>query len=484
MKNQHIPAFVTLSLYHLVTLSFLCLLATARTATAHPVPREEYDRNITVEFRPDSVHIIYHVEFDSFTLFRDVNREAGFSLPNKGTLQLRDYLEAFRSRMSIVIPDKLIATFNGKPITFETRDSWPDSSTDSMKFLFHLQASWQPLAGQNSFELKDINFPDKPGSYKLSLAPQKEFWQRYITTGKEPKERKITADADESDKTLTAVFRPREQASMEGIATPEPMIEDAPIPPPPPSIWESLRSDNWPQLLDTNAGLWLILLLAAIHGAAHSLSPGHGKTMVAAYLVGERGTPGQAVLLGIVTTLTHTSAAVAVAALFLFVLPESTSREDVERTLRFIGGLMIAGVGFWLFLQRLAGRSDHVHLFDDHSHGGSPRRASVVRVILLGIAGGIIPCWGAVLWVLACISLGKWALALPVVLAFSAGLAVVLISLGLTVVYTSRLGSSTARWRVLRWLAHDRTRRWLPVVGASGVVVIGLVLCATSGFNR
>ena len=461
-------------------------MATALTATAHPVPREEYDRNITVEFRPDSVHIIYHVEFDSFTLFRDVNGEAGFSLPNKGTLQARDYVEAFRARMSIIIPDRLIATFNGKPITFETEDSRPDSSTDSMKFLFHLKASWQPLQGQNIFEVKDINYPDKPGSYKLSLATRKDFAEQFaITKLTEPRERKITADADDSEKMLTAVFLPREKApTTGGIITPEPTIEEASTPPPQPGIWESLRSNNWPQLLDTNAGFWLILLLAAVHGAAHSLSPGHGKTMVAAYLVGERGTPGQAVLLGIVTTLTHTSAAVAVAVLFRFVLPESTSRADVERTLRFIGGLMIAGVGFWLFLQRLAGRSDHVHLFDDHVHGGSPKRASVVRVVLLGMAGGIIPCWGAVLWVLACISMGKWALALPVVLAFSTGLAVVLVSLGLTVVYASRLGSRTARWRVLRWLAHDRTRRWLPVLGASSVVVIGLVLCATSGFNR
>ena len=53
---------------------------------------------------------------------------------------------------------------------------------------------------------------------------------------------------------------------------------------------------------------WLKLLLATLFGAAHALTPGHGKTLVAAYLIGQRGTVWHAVVLGIVTTVTHTGA--------------------------------------------------------------------------------------------------------------------------------------------------------------------------------
>ncbi|MBL8794770.1 MAG: nickel transporter, partial [Planctomycetia bacterium] len=60
-------------------------------------------------------------------------------------------------------------------------------------------------------------------------------------------------------------------------------------------------------LLDPARNFWVLLYLAAILGAGHALTPGHGKTLVAAYLVGERGTVWHAVLLGVVTTLTHTS---------------------------------------------------------------------------------------------------------------------------------------------------------------------------------
>jgi ABC-type nickel/cobalt efflux system permease component RcnA len=215
--------------------------------------------------------------------------------------------------------------------------------------------------------------------------------------------------------------------------------------------------------------------------------PGHGKTMVAAYLVGERGTPWHAVLLGIVTTLTHTSAAIGIALLLHYVLRDA-SPASVETLLKFLGGLTILFIGFWLFLQRLAGRSDHVHLFEmghGHAHGDAPapmERASLVRLVLLGVAGGIIPCWGAITWVILCIATSQFWLALPVVLAFSVGLASVLVLIGLSVVYAGHIGQS--QWGERRWfktIFNERVVRILPIVGAALVALIGLFLCATSG---
>src|SRR5262249_20220669 len=111
-------------------------------------------------------------------------------------------------------------------------------------------------------------------------------------------------------------------------------------------------------LLDTNKGVGVLLLLAALFGAAHALTPGHGKALVAAYLVGERGTVGHALVLGAATTISHTWAVLLFAAI-LALVPQMASA--VDALLGLVGGLLVAGMGFWLLLRRLAGQADHVH---------------------------------------------------------------------------------------------------------------------------
>src|SRR5262249_49176935 len=112
-------------------------------------------------------------------------------------------------------------------------------------------------------------------------------------------------------------------------------------------------------LLDTRRGLVVLLLLAAGFGAVHALTPGHGKTLVAAYLVGEPGTGGHALLLGLMTTLTHTGAVFVLAVVFL-ISPSAAGMIYYVQGL--VGGLLITGLGLWLLLQRLFGRPDHIHL--------------------------------------------------------------------------------------------------------------------------
>ena len=123
----------------------------------------------------------------------------------------------------------------------------------------------------------------------------------------------------------------------------------------------------------TPAAIGWGLLFAFAFGAVHALSPGHGKTMVAAYLVGSRGTPRHAVTLGLVVTLTHTFGVFALGFALLFasryVLPEK-----LFPALSALSGLLIFGVGIWLFTSRLQGlqnkssHSDHSHSHSDHSH--------------------------------------------------------------------------------------------------------------------
>src|SRR5207244_11258365 len=109
---------------------------------------------------------------------------------------------------------------------------------------------------------------------------------------------------------------------------------------------------------------------------------GQRKALVAAYLIGERGTVWHAIVLGIVTTLTHTGIVLIIAAV-LFFLPENMSagaKEMLHAGLGLAMGLLVAVLGVWLLLQRLAGRADHFHIGGGqhhphphhHSHGLRP----------------------------------------------------------------------------------------------------------------
>jgi ABC-type nickel/cobalt efflux system permease component RcnA len=241
-------------------------------------------------------------------------------------------------------------------------------------------------------------------------------------------------------------------------------------------------------LLDTRRGFAVLLLMAAGLGAAHALTPGHGKTLVAAYLVGERGTVWHALTLGLVTTLTHTGVVLALATVGYF-YPNAVP--GAIRATELLGGLAIALLGCWLLLQRLAGRADHFHLPGQghHHHDGRgyahtteiPLPKSETRVgwwplVVLGMKGGMVPCWDAIFILSVAWTTGRLARALPLLLAFSAGLASVLVGLGVSVVMTHR-------WVGARWGDHPRLQRLvraLPLLSATVILGMGLWLCYTS----
>jgi nickel/cobalt exporter len=476
----------------------ILLLVSSYPVNAHDPPVEYYGRNITVEIEPGSVHVIYRLEISQVTLYNLPQQDKLIKL--EGVKDKRSYAAACLERFKVVIPDKLLGFVNDKPLKWSiVRTRTEDKG--SIEYQFHVRADYTPKAGDNRIEINDTNFVERTmDAFKLKLDSGTGI---AFTEINEPREGPRTA-VDETRQTASVRFHIEPeflarvnleialrlwQALIAGegqIVTPPQSTPAAPIDEVVNSnlsIWERLERGDLVGILANNYAFWLVLLIALIHGAGHSLMPGHGKTMVAAYLVGERGTPWHAVLLGLVTTLTHTSAALAIAIILQFTTVKAAT---IQTLLLFIGGLVLAGIGLWLFLQRLAGRSDHVHLFDmghAHSHGEpapvSPKMGTI-RLILLGVAGGIIPCWGAIVWVIGCIAASQFWLALPIVLAFSIGLSSVLIALGLSVVYSGRIGSS--RWGERAWF--KQVIRWLPVVGATVVTAIGLFMAATSGIAR
>ena len=220
-------------------------------------------------------------------------------------------------------------------------------------------------------------------------------------------------------------------------------------------------------------GVLLLLLLAAFGwGALHALSPGHGKAMVAAYLVGTRGTARHAIALGATVTVTHTIGVFALGfatlALSQFLLPE-----DLYPWLTLVSGLLVLLVGIGVLRARVRSAraqkqapASHSHEHEHHHH--DHRELGWKGLIGMGASAGLIPCPSALVVLLGALAQHEVALGLLLIVVFSVGLAATLTVLGLAVVYARRW---TSRVR-----PGGRVLRALPSLSAVAIVVVGTVL--------
>jgi len=214
--------------------------------------------------------------------------------------------------------------------------------------------------------------------------------------------------------------------------------------------------------------LVLLLLTAFAWGAIHALSPGHGKAMVAAYLVGTRGTARHAVALGATVTITHTAGVFALGLVALG-LSEYVLPEDLYPWLNLVSGLLVVGVGLFVLRKHLLRRRRHHHHHHHHHH---PETLSWRGVLAMGAAAGLIPCPSALVVLLGAIAQGQIALGMVMIVAFSLGLAMTLTGLGLGVVYAGR---ALGRLNVPAAIVTT-----LPAVSAVLIVGVGIVLTANA----
>jgi len=211
------------------------------------------------------------------------------------------------------------------------------------------------------------------------------------------------------------------------------------------------------------------LAAAFFWGMAHALSPGHGKTIVAAYLVGQRGTPWHAAALGAIVTATHTIGVFALGlvtlALSAFIVPE-----QLYPWLNLVSGVLVVAIGATVFRSRFRHRG---HTHDHHSHasgpgpGTGPSRRSLVAV---GITGGLLPCPSALVVLLAAISLHRVAFGMLLIVAFSAGLALSITGIGLVAVYAKQIFKRAS--------FEGRLLRLLPAASALVILAAGLAMTA------
>jgi ABC-type nickel/cobalt efflux system permease component RcnA len=254
---------------------------------------------------------------------------------------------------------------------------------------------------------------------------------------------------------------------------------------------ELIASNQW--------GLWFVLtaaLIAAALGGLHALEPGHGKTIVAAYLVGSQGKAAHALLLGLIVTVTHTAGVYALGLITLYA-SKYIVPDHLYPWLGIGSGLTIALLGVYMLGRRYAGHGHthghhhhhgpgghshdhnlahppehhhHDHQGPGHSHGDQSQ-FSYKQLVTLGVTGGMVPCPAALVVLLSAISLHRVAFGLYLIVAFSLGLAVVLISIGLVTVYARRL---------LSHLPSDGPlfNRWLPMASATVITCLGVGIVA------
>ncbi len=239
----------------------------------------------------------------------------------------------------------------------------------------------------------------------------------------------------------------------------------------------------------TPAVIFLALLSAFGFGALHALAPGHGKAMVAAYLVGTRGTGRHAVLLGLVVTITHT---LGVFALGLITLAASQRivPERLYPLISALSGLAVTAMGAGMLWQRVtawkaeraAEKTDGEDPAGETSFSGNEEDAflyarrngmeapSLRTLIGLGITGGALPCPSALIVMLSAIALHRILFGLLLIVAFSGGLALVLTGLGLLLM--------RARHVLERFGPPGRLMSGLSLCSAACVTAVGLVLLA------
>ncbi len=466
---------------------WLLLALTASSAQAHPMGNFAICHYARLQAEPSAVRVRYVIDMAEIpTLTEAETLKRGQA----------EYLAARATELA----SGVILTVNGKPAALTLLDSHLRLSPGAGGLgTLKVTLDWlaPSPAGTRTVTWEDNNYPSRTG------------WKEIVATG--------GAGVVLQNSSVPSVDRSRELSvyprdiippqdtdahftALPGVGAAPTAQAAAPSAP-----RDATPRDAFTQAIarrDLTPGVMLLgLLIAFVFGSLHALSPGHGKTMVAAYLVGSRGTARHAVLLGLIVTITHTLGVFALGLVTLFasryIVPEK-----LYPVLSIVSGLAVFGVGAWLLVSRLRGvptGHDHSHTHDHHTHGpdeihlheaehththdeghthshgfGShthavPEGPLTMRSLLaLGISGGIVPCPSALVVLLSAVALHRIAYGMVLITAFSVGLAAVLIVIGLMVV-------STRHW-FERFPAGEGLLRRLPVASAAAITLIGIML--------
>ena len=365
--------------------------------------------------------------------------------------------------------------------------------------------------GAGRLEYEDLNFATRAGWREIVVRAGDGAELRGTSAGSEDVSHGLTAYPQDPTKappqetkawlewkTAPVAISKLPPQTMVPVSDAAPVVESGARPPEAQALGTVKRDDSISRILRMKSIppslMFVLAALAFWFGALHALEPGHGKTMVAAYLVGEKGTAKHAVFLGGMVTFTHTVSVflLGLATMFLsrYVMPEK-----ISKFLGIVSGLSIVWIGaamLWRRAKTLPARESHSHgphqhhhhdhdhghphhhHGDEHAHSHVPEGGlSLSSLIALGASGGLVPCPSALILLLSAISIGRPGLGVMLLLSFSVGLALVLTCTGLLVVYAKNLLPAGRR-------TDNAFFRLMPVLSAAAVLVIGMLMTGAS----
>ena len=469
----------------------ILLASIAAPAAAHPLGNYTVNRALSVTIGIDRIDVLYVVDMAEIPAFAEIASIDGDGNGVVSTAESQRYAEAQCEH----IGGQLQVAFDGMPLTVSRGDapelSFPAGAggLETVRLACRLTATapaasgtvsirdpiddghvgWREMtvAARTGVRLSASDVPDRSESALLTAYP----------TGR--------LESPPDIRTARATFQADVTAAGEGIAAAgaELLAPTAHDP-----LAALIAGDLSPAIV------LLALLAAAGLGAAHALSPGHGKALVAAYLIGSRGTVGQALGMGITVAVTHTVGVLVLGGMVL-VAGELFLPELVIGWLTLASGGLMAVLGSVLLWRAIVGRaaSAHRHAHDhahDHPHahphpdrqlGGDghshavPHAATppltVRSVAMLGVAGGLVPSASALIVLLAAVTTGRLVFGLGLIVAFGLGMAVVLGGLAVVTIFAHR-------WLGTRLVERGPTlaaaARLVPI--GSGVVVLAIGL--------
>lgn len=479
-------------------------------ALAHPLGNFTINRYARIDVYRDAIQVHYAVdmaEIPTFQLISDVDTN------HDGTAQQSE-LEAYAANEKDVLASNLLLSVGGETLKLAALDSsiqlLPGQAglqvtRLSVAYQAHLPAG---VNGDAPITFTDSNFNDRAG------------WKEIVVNGGTGAHLQVdhTLTVDRSDalrsypaETLQSAPNEREVqfAWTVGTGNSAPAAQSI-------ASTTGRVSSGFAGLLHHNrsTGIIILSLLAALgFGMLHALSPGHGKTVVAAYLVGSKGTARHAVILGLTVTATHTSSVYLIGFVTLW-LSAYVVPETLYLYLGIASGLLVVAMGAALFASRLwrasrgkpegahrhglvgkshshlpaqhavvADSTEHQHEHEDahaHEHPHAvdllPARVTWRSLLALGVAGGMLPCPSAIVVMLAAISLGQVLFGMLLIVAFSLGLAGVLTTIGLVLVFGKRLSGRFGTGALSSNALVARAVTTLPVLSALGIAVAGLAI--------
>ena len=504
------------SSFLLLIVAFLVTSLTARYALAHPLGNFSVNRYSRLELSEKTIRVYYIVDMAEIPTLQergviDTDRNGTISDEERDRY-LREKAEELYEGLDLVINGE---TAPLKLISWELTFPPGQGGLLTQRLIMTLEASLPPFLEGDPWEVayNDANYQDRLGWKEIIAQPFR---------GIELLESNIP-EQDTSDELRKypeeLLYKPLEMQNARLRLVPK--VDAAVV-----ADKKALRpdvvhaEDRFSRLITTPELTFPVVLIALFVamglGAVHSLSPGHGKTIVAAYLIGSRGASKHALFLGATVAITHTIGVFALGLVALFasryILPE-----QLYPWLGTLSGLIVVGIGLTFFVRRLrilrtgdihdhdhhhghdhtyqhSGQHnhshehglavhhhhgdnphDHGHVHDPHHHGHSHLRPGMDgspitwrSLLALGISGGILPCPSALVVMLGAISLDRVGFGLILIIAFSIGLAGVLTAIGLLFLKGKQMLS--------RFGMTSPLLRFLPVGSAFIIVLLGVVL--------